>query len=137
MINTRHTQTAYTDGAASGNPGPSGWAVLLESEMISGRIECATNNQMELFAIYQACTYCKPNCTLTIVTDSKLAIGWLGKGWRSNVPALTEIIQATLETAKDKNVTLNFLKVKGHANDVNNNKVDVVARCWSRTLHTL
>lgn len=102
--------------------------------MLSGRVDYATNNQMELFAIYQACTYCKWNCDLTIVTDSKLAIGWLSKGWRANVPALAELIEVIRDTLEAKNVSLSFVKTKGHAYDPLNNRVDTVARGWARTV---
>ena len=52
------TVTVYTDGACSGNPGPGGWAAILEyggvEKMISGGEEVTTNNRMELTAVIQA-----------------------------------------------------------------------------------
>jgi hypothetical protein len=44
---------AHTDGACSGNPGPGGWAVVFTQggavvSEHSGRVDHATNNQMEL-----------------------------------------------------------------------------------------
>lgn len=41
----------YTDGASAGNPGPSGWAFLMQGTLTSGSVVRATNNQMELLAI--------------------------------------------------------------------------------------
>jgi len=48
----------YTDGAAKGNPGKAGWgAIILSGKNIfemGGRVEHATNNQMELTAPIEA-----------------------------------------------------------------------------------
>ena len=45
----------YTDGAASGNPGPGGFGVVLKcaglSKEISGGFRLTTNNRMELLAV--------------------------------------------------------------------------------------
>ena len=47
--------TIYTDGAASGNPGPGGYGVLLISGKhrndLSGGFRITTNNRMELLAV--------------------------------------------------------------------------------------
>ena len=52
------TVTIYTDGACSGNPGPGGWAAILEyngvEKMISGGEDSTTNNRMELTAVISA-----------------------------------------------------------------------------------
>ena len=45
----------YTDGACSGNPGPGGWAAILnyngKEKELSGSMPNTTNNRMELFAV--------------------------------------------------------------------------------------
>ena len=45
----------YTDGAASGNPGPGGYGVVLKcaglTREISGGFRTTTNNRMELLAV--------------------------------------------------------------------------------------
>ena len=47
--------TIYTDGACSGNPGPGGYGVILQSgkyeKEISGGEPSTTNNRMELMAV--------------------------------------------------------------------------------------
>lgn len=47
--------TLYTDGAASGNPGPGGYGVLLQygpyEKEISQGYRLTTNNRMELLAV--------------------------------------------------------------------------------------
>ena len=59
----------YTDGAAKGNPGQAGWAAVIllpqnyggqgRVQEIGGRVEYATNNQMELTAPIEALKYIK------------------------------------------------------------------------------
>lgn len=133
MYNTRmNNYVAYTDGASSGNPGPSGWAVLINGELLSGWVECATNNQMELFAAYQALDHCPAYEHLTIVSDSKLAIGMLSKGWQTKVQHLQDIVDAFQAVVEAKEVTVAFLKVKGHSNSPENGKVDRAAVAQTR-----
>ena len=47
----------YTDGAASGNPGPGGYGVVLRSGVyekeLSGGFRLTTNNRMELLAVIE------------------------------------------------------------------------------------
>ena len=55
MVEERPVIYLYTDGAASGNPGPGGYGVVLkcagkEKEM-SGGFARTTNNRMELLAV--------------------------------------------------------------------------------------
>ena len=122
---------AYTDGASSGNPGPSGRAVLIDGEVIADCVLHATNNEMELFAMYQVVANCQPGIGLVIVSDSKLAIG-LMTGWHTDLRHLSSIRDITLEVARIKGVTLSFEKTKGHAFDKYNNIVDRAAVTQSR-----
>ncbi len=50
--------TIYTDGACSGNPGPGGWAAILEyngsRRELSGGEAQTTNNRMELTGVITA-----------------------------------------------------------------------------------
>ena len=52
MSNTRRSVTIYTDGGCIGNPGPGGWAAILQygehQKELSGRYRETTNNRMEL-----------------------------------------------------------------------------------------
>ena len=45
----------FTDGAASGNPGPGGYGIVLRcgsyEKELSGGFACTTNNRMELLAV--------------------------------------------------------------------------------------
>jgi len=78
----------YTDGACSGNPGPGGWAALLEwkgrEKTISGGAPHTTNNRMEMTAIIEALKTLKRPCNVEIRSDSALIINSFKKGWVDN-----------------------------------------------------
>jgi len=78
--------TLYTDGAASGNPGPGGYGVVL----ISGKhrleksegFRLTTNNRMELLAVITGLEALKKeNCNVVVYTDSKYVADAVEKGW--------------------------------------------------------
>jgi len=124
--------TAYTDGAASGNPGPAGWAVLLDGELFSDWLPHATNNQMELFAVQQAIEHCSGNCHIQVTTDSKLVVGLYALGWKTKHEYLTTIVRVALDIAKLKDITLSFKRVKGHSIDAGNLRVDKAAHAQTK-----
>ena len=76
----------YTDGAASGNPGPGGFGVVLISgphrKEISGGFRLTTNNRMELLAVITGLEALKAaNCVVTVYTDSKYVADAVEKKW--------------------------------------------------------
>lgn len=78
--------TAYTDGAASGNPGPGGYGVVLEAgkhrKELWGGFRRTTNNRMELLATIVALESLKsPGTEVTVVTDSKYVADSVEKNW--------------------------------------------------------
>lgn len=136
----------YTDGACSGNPGPGGWAALLQSpkneKEISGSEAHTTNNRMEMVAVIQALKALKRPCKVRLHSDSALIINamtkgwiesWQKKGWRKadNKPIENvELWQQMLEAMCSHEVE--WIKVKGHANDARNNRVDALAVAASK-----
>ena len=86
----------YTDGACSGNPGPGGWAYILEHlptgtrKKESGGEPATTNNQMELMAVIRGLESLERPCHVELITDSQyVAKGlsewmpkWKAQGWR-------------------------------------------------------
>ena len=81
-----HEITIYTDGAASGNPGPGGFGVVLLSgkhrKELSQGFRLTTNNRMELLAVIAGLEALKsPGCRVTIHTDSKYVADAIEKGW--------------------------------------------------------
>ncbi len=130
----------YTDGACSGNPGPGGWAAILNSgphkKEISGGEKSTTNNRMELLAVISALELLKRPCRVQVYTDSQyieraINQGWLAswkkRGWRRKEgelknPELWQRLDSLLETHQ-----VSFSWVKGHAENELNNRCDALA----------
>jgi len=133
--------TVYTDGACSGNPGPGGWAALLEwkgqERKLTGSEPNTTNNRMEMRAVIEALKALKRPCKVKIHSDSALIINTFNKGWikgwqkrnwkKSNKqPVENQDLWKEMLKAMD-NHDVKWIKVKGHANDATNNRVDELA----------
>lgn len=128
MIDTIHV---YTDGACSNNPGPAGIGVLLKyknnKKEISKYLGESTNNIAEMTAIYEGLLCIKEeyiNHNIKVYTDSAYCIGLLSQNWKAK--ANRELVQKTRKLTK-KFSNLEFVKVKGHSNHVENNIVDKLA----------
>ena len=95
----------YTDGACSGNPGPGGWAAILQygphERVLSGAEPQTTNNRMELRAALEALRALKEP-----VENKDLWEGLIEETNRHEV---------------------SWIKVKGHADNALNNRVDGLA----------
>ncbi len=133
--------TIYTDGACSGNPGPGGWgAVLMYKEHkkeISGSKQDTTNNVMEITAVIEALKLLKFPCDVDLYSDSAYVVNAFEKGWIENwlknnwktankQPVKNkELWQELYELTNKHNV--NFIKVKGHADNKYNNRCDELA----------
>lgn len=119
----------FTDGAASGNPGPAGIGVVLRfgtyEKEISEYIGLATNNIAELKAI-QAGLLTVRNTALPVrvFTDSRYAYGVLALGWKAK--ANYEMVQSIKKTMK-KFKDLKIFKIKGHAGHEGNERADLLA----------
>ncbi|MFC1811519.1 ribonuclease HI [Thermodesulfobacteriota bacterium] len=123
------TVRIYTDGASSGNPGPSGIGVLLQygshEKEISKYIGIATNNIAELEAIRAGLSVLKKtDLPVRVFTDSKYAYGVLMLGWKAKKNLeLVRSIKKTISKVKD----LKIIKVKGHAGIDGNERADYLA----------
>ncbi|MBI5645649.1 MAG: ribonuclease HI [Ignavibacteriae bacterium] len=75
----------HTDGACSGNPGPGGYAAILQfngvERELSGGFRLTTNNRMELTAAIVALEALKERCRVTLYTDSRYIVDAINKGW--------------------------------------------------------
>jgi ribonuclease HI len=123
------TVCIFTDGASSGNPGPSGVGVLLKygehEKEISKYIGIATNNIAELEAINTGLLELKKtDMPVRIFTDSSYAYGLLALGWKARANQdLVKAIRETISKFKD----LKIIKVKGHAGHAENERADFLA----------
>lgn len=130
----------YTDGACSGNPGPGGWgAVMLYGRHrmeLSGFKEESTNNEMELMAAVKALEKLKEKCSVELYSDSAYLINAFNQGWvenwkeqgwkRKKDPLKNRELWISLDNLNNyHNIT--WIKVKGHSNNVENNRCDELA----------
>jgi len=119
----------FTDGAASGNPGPAGIGVVLiygsHKKTISRSIGRATNNIAELTAIQAGLEAVKNRqVPVKVHTDSSYALGLLALGWKAKAnQSLVEEIRQLAATFHN----LEFIKVKGHAGHPENEEADRLA----------
>lgn len=85
----------FTDGSATPNPGPGGWAAVwvVGGQVVaeaSGHDPATTNNRMELRALLEGARLVPPGQAATIYSDSNLAVrtmtewaaGWERRGWK-------------------------------------------------------
>lgn len=131
----------YTDGSCSGNPGPGGWAAVLiygkHRKEFSGAESPTTNNRMELKAAVEGLSKLNEPCRVELHTDSAymhkaFTEGWIKKwvknGWRtaSKKPVENQDLWKQL-IEQDERHNIVWKKVKGHADNVLNNRVDELA----------
>ena len=133
--------TLYTDGACSGNPGIGGWSAILickgKEKIISGGEETTTNNRMELMAVIKGLEALKKSCRVDVYSDSAYVVnafeknwvnGWKNNGWKSSKGEVLNIDlwQKLIKETEKHDVV--WHKVKGHADNENNNRCDALAR---------
>lgn len=138
----RKTVTISTDGACSGNPGPGGCAILLrigdyakEGAFYESR---TTNNRMELRACIEGVRTLKQPCHVVIRSDSTFvrnAIACLDDMPKTNYCTKTgakrqnvDLLQQLYEAKHDGDHTLEFVLVKGHSGDADNERCDALAK---------
>ena len=133
--------TIYTDGACSGNPGVGGWGAVLmyrgHEKRISGAVDNTTNNRMELTAVIEALKSLTESCDADIYSDSAYTVNAFVNGWiyewarlnwvkADNKPLLNADLWQELYSLSNTH-KLNFIKVKGHADNEYNNICDKLA----------
>lgn len=131
----------FTDGACSGNPGPGGWAARLvwngKAREVSGAEPSTTNNRMEMMAAIAALETLKRPMRVEIWTDSaylrngitRWLPAWKARGWRTadKKPVKNQDLWQRLEVAMARH-RVSWHWVRGHAGDVDNERVDRLAR---------
>ena len=136
-MSTRPVIYLYTDGAASGNPGPGGWGAVLvcgplRKEM-SGGFARTTNNRMELLAVIEGLKCIKwENADVEVWSDSQYVVKAINEGWLNNWVRKgfkkvknPDLWQQFLPLFKSHNVVFHWLK--GHAGHPENERCDRLA----------
>lgn len=132
--------TIHCDGACQGNPGPGGWAAVLQygekRKEICGAVAATTNNRMELQAAIESLRALKEVCEVEVFTDSEYlrngitswVRGWKFKGWmtKERKPVKNADLWRELDAlASQHKVTWRWLK--GHAGHAENERCDALA----------
>ena len=133
--------------ACSGNPGPGGYGVILQSgthvKELSQGYHRTTNNRMELMAVIAALELLTRPCQITLFSDSRYVVDAIQKGWAKNwkargwtkadkQPAVNADLWARALTVLEKHrVELRW--VRGHASCAENNRCDELAVAASRS----
>jgi ribonuclease HI len=138
----------YTDGACRGNPGPGGWAALLQKgeheREISGAEALTTNNRMELTAVIRALETLKQPVAARLYTDSQYVrrgitewlVAWKARGWRTadRKPVKNQDLWEQLEAVSARH-RIEWRWVPGHAGVPGNERVDRLANEAIDALH--
>jgi ribonuclease HI len=135
----------FCDGSCLGNPGPGGWAALLQTttkagpveKLLSGFAPDTTNNRMELLAAIEALRALNKRCDVHVHTDSNYVVqgmkswlsGWKKKGWKTSggKPVENQDLWRELDDQARRHAT-QWSWVRGHNGHPENERVDAAAR---------
>src|SRR5688572_17433125 len=128
----------YTDGASRGNPGPGGYGVILmagaHKKELSQGYRLTTNNRMEVMAVIAGLQALKKKgMKVTVYSDSQYVVKavkekWLNKWMATNFAKgikNKDLWVKFYNLAQEQE--MNFVWVKGHADNVYNNRCDELA----------
>lgn len=136
-METRPKIYLYTDGAASGNPGPGGWGAVLKCgelrKEMSGGFALTTNNRMELLAVIRGLEAIRwDNAEVEVWSDSQYVVKAITEGWLENwirkdwkKVKNPDLWQTFVPLYRAHRVTFHWLK--GHAGHPENERCDRMA----------
>ncbi len=132
----------YTDGACSGNPGEGGYGIVMlyngARKEVNKGFTLTTNNRMELLAVIDALNLLKEPCQVNLFSDSKYVVqaitdgwlvGWIQKNWKNSKKEPVKNIDLWKQLLPLLNKhEVEFIWVKGHADNIENERCDELAR---------
>ncbi|MCL4267260.1 MAG: ribonuclease HI [Anaerolineae bacterium] len=122
----------YTDGSCLGNPGPGGYAAILQArsheKVLTGGAAHTTNNRMELTAVIEGLKALTRRCRVTVVTDSQYVVAILtGGGAKAN----RDLVEQMHRLLAQHTVTVQ--QVRGHQGHPLNERADALAQAAARS----
>ena len=144
---TSETIKIWTDGSCLSNPGPGGWAYVLESDEAIleyyGAEKETTNNQMEMLAAIKALQSTPAGTNIILHTDSDYLVqgitkwihGWKKRKWKKADGK--QVLNKNLWNLLDKENGLRKVKwiwIKAHAGIPGNERCDHLAKKAIQTL---
>lgn len=147
--------TLHTDGGCAPNPGPGGWAFVLDhdgtsAERFGGEAE-STNNRMELMAVIKGFETALETSgegvpVIELVGDSQYVLkgltewmpGWKSNNWTRRVsgsrkPVMNEDLWRQLDALKQR-IQLSVTWVKGHSGHAGNERCDLLVKDGIRSV---
>ena len=124
----------YTDGACSNNPGVGGYGAILfykdsnrqvHEKKLSKGFNMTTNNRMEILSVIEGLKALKQyDIPVEIYSDSQYVVNTVTLNWKKNANQdLWEQLHNYIGKVKD----IKFIKVKGHSDNIYNNRADQLA----------
>ena len=138
MSTTLKELIMYTDGSSRGNPGPGGYGTILiwrgKSKELSAGYRRTTNNRMELMAVIAGLEALnREGLTITVYSDSQYVVRAVEEGWLKNWVATNfkggkknKDLWLYYHQLAQKH-SIRFKWVKGHAENIHNNRCDELA----------
>ena len=121
----------YTDGSGLGNPGPGGYAAILQAgnheKVLTGGEVHTTNNRMELKAVIVGLAALKRCCQVTVVTDSQYVATILNGG---KAKANRDLVQQLRALTAQHSLIVQV--VAGHSGHTFNERCDGLALAAAR-----
>ncbi|MDB3892187.1 ribonuclease HI [Alphaproteobacteria bacterium] len=131
----------HTDGSCLSNPGPGGWAAVLQwngnMRELSAGVPDTTNNRMELLAAIEALNALTRPMRVELHTDSKYVMNgvtdwmprWKRNGWKTAAkkPVANQDLWQDLDAAIAPH-DIEWHWVKGHSGEELNERCDILAR---------
>lgn len=133
--------TLYADGACEGNPGPGGYAAVIETggsvHEVVGSEWRTTNNRMELMAVIAGFRTLGRSRSVRVVSDSRYVVdgmnkwihGWRRKGWKTAAgsPVKNRELWEELDRIASRH-RVRWEWIRGHAGHPGNERADTLAR---------
>ena len=117
----------YTDGSCLVNPGPGGWAAIIEEDgskrSLAGREDATTNNRMEILAIIKGLEATPDHSEVFIFSDSQYVINTMTRNWKRKA---NQDLWARLDSVVKRH-RVHWEWVRGHAGHLGNEEADALA----------